>query len=159
MGYAETFEDRGVVFWRERSPAVGVLRRRGRPRKGEEAAGDDPVHVAVLDLLVELVLLVVEAFVVVPAELYAVLKPAQAVQNLQVSQSLNVPCTCTCRRPCSRRGTARTATGTSRTPSTPPLRSTYVNEFFELSAKAVSFRKIERPEVSEEGLVHEVLRG
>ena len=50
-------------------------------REGHELAGDDPVHVAVLDLLVELVLAHVKGVHIEPVHLHAELEPAEAVQD------------------------------------------------------------------------------
>ena len=50
-------------------------------RKGQELAWDDPVHVTVLDSLIELVFSDVEGLDVEPAEFYAELEPSEAIED------------------------------------------------------------------------------
>ncbi len=59
-----------------------------RSHKGHELAWDDPVEVPVLDPLVELVLLDVEGFEVVPLELNGVLQALQALQESAFVQAV-----------------------------------------------------------------------
>ncbi len=78
---AQLLEDRGVVLRGKCSPAVRISLGFGRSTESEELAGNNPVEVAMLHLLIVFVLLEVEVLVVVPAQLHAVLKALQAVVN------------------------------------------------------------------------------
>ena len=82
MSDSKTFEDWRVVFRGESAPAVWVFGGRRWARESKELPRDNPIHVTVFHLLVELILLIVEVFVVVPAQFNAVLETAQTVKNL-----------------------------------------------------------------------------
>lgn len=56
--------------------------------EGHELAGNDPVHVAVLDALIELILLHVECPEVVPFELYRILQSLQALKHRALVQTV-----------------------------------------------------------------------
>ena len=78
--YVEFLENLHILFWMVTIALLLVTLLDG-PHERHKLAGYNPVDVAVLDSLMELVLLHVECLVIVPPELNCVLKALEALEQ------------------------------------------------------------------------------
>jgi len=87
----ELLEDVHVLSW-VMAVALVCISLLDRAHKSHELAGNDPIEVAVLDPLVELVLLDVEGLEIVPLKFDGVLEPLQALQKCTLVKAVALAC-------------------------------------------------------------------
>lgn len=104
---AKFLEDGNIVFWSECSPlrmikgresySLSIFWLAGRSRESDKLAWNNPVEIAVLDLLKIFVISQIEALNVKPLQLDCVIETSEAVQDLFKSSVSQVTIQCICR--------------------------------------------------------------